>query len=495
MWDRGDRPLPPGLNGYVAGQQFSNQQQSQQLGMLSQLMALQGHQEDRAMKQQMMPLQMQQLQQKIAEAQQQQQLMSQLGGMQAQATPEQLDMIGQRLALAGHPGAATVMSIADKRRKAAEIQQALQSLKSGAPRPAAVDPQEIQQAADQGTPPPPTEVPSTPGAASFLFDSPHVGQPARQFQSAIDSGAVRDPAVIENRIAQFAKIHSDAEEKQRGRDEAAARMREVQAQINARQDKGQAQRIEIRNMFPPQNAAAASAPSPFSPDAIDNAAARYAIDGTLPTNLGRGTQGAANTAKILNRAAEMAKENGQTAEGARIDQIAGKANGMALGQLAKQKNLILSFENTAFRNAQLVLDKSEKVDRVGSPVIDRWIQAGKVNIAGDTAVAELNLAVRTLVNEYAKITSSATGGGVTSDTARKEIDTLLRSAQTKEQVRSVVSLMKQEMENRRLGYEDQERALKGSFSRGRASAAPAEAPAPAPAPKVSDDDLIKKYLK
>ena len=73
-------------------------------------------------------------------------------------------------------------------------------------------------------------------------------------------------------------------------------------------------------------------------------------------------------------------------------------------------------------------------------------------------------AVNTLVNEYARVTTSVTGGGITSDTARREIETLLASKHTKEQVREVVDLMKTEMENRRIGYEQQEKDLTKSIS-------------------------------
>ena len=216
----------------------------------------------------------------------------------------------------------------------------------------------------------------------------------------------------------------------------------------------------------------------FTPDAIEQAAGRYAIDGSLPPNLGRGVQGTVNTAAILNRAAQIAKEGGDAPEEARIRQIAGRASTQALGQLVKQKNLILAFEKNALLNADLVLDRSEKVDRMGSPAIDRWIMSGKKNIVGDSSVAELDAAMRTFVNEYARITTSVTGGGVTSDTARREIDELLKSAHTKEQVRNVVKLMKQEMENRRIGYEQQEESLKKSFAK---PAAPTPSPSPTPA--------------
>lgn len=201
-------------------------------------------------------------------------------------------------------------------------------------------------------------------------------------------------------------------------------------------------------------------------DAIDQAAYRYAIDGTLPPNLGRGIQGATNTAAILHRAAEIAKESGNSGEATRLQQISNKASSTALGQLTKQKNMVLAFEKNAVLNADLALQASEQVDRLGSPVIDRWLQAGRKSIAGDPNVAKLDAAMRTFVNEYARVTTSVTGGGVTSDTARKEIEDLLKGAHTKEQVRAVIGLMKQEMENRRHGYEQQEAELRKTITIG-----------------------------
>jgi len=77
------------------------------------------------------------------------------------------------------------------------------------------------------------------------------------------------------------------------------------------------------------------------------------------------------------------------------------------------------------------------------------------------------------------VTTSVTGGGITSDTARKEIDALLRPAHTKEQVKQVIDLAKTEMLNRKAGYEDQERALRGGI--GISSAPPPSATTTAPA--------------
>jgi hypothetical protein len=199
-------------------------------------------------------------------------------------------------------------------------------------------------------------------------------------------------------------------------------------------------------------------------DAIEQAAQRYRIDGTLPPNMGRGTQGYANTAKILNRAAAIAREQGDTAEESRIKQIAGRATSGALLQISKQSALVASFERTLQKNADLALTLSDKVDRTGSPAINKWLLAGKKTIAGDADVAAFDLAVKTVVNEYAKIVSSATAGGQnTAEGEIKKINDLLSSAQTKEQFKAVMNIIRQETGNRMKSFDDEKKSLTGSL--------------------------------
>ena len=78
-------------------------------------------------------------------------------------------------------------------------------------------------------------------------------------------------------------------------------------------------------------------------------------------------------------------------------------------------------------------------------------------------MAKLDLAVKSFANEYARVVTTVTGGGITSDTAREEIHRLINSAQTKEQLREVIAFAKQEMNNRKLGYEQQEREIRNGF--------------------------------
>jgi hypothetical protein len=238
----------------------------------------------------------------------------------------------------------------------------------------------------------------------------------------------------------------------------------------------------------------------ISDEAVDQAARRYAFDGTMPPNLGRGTQGEATKVKILNRAADLAKARGDDGTSTRLNQVANKTMTQALGQLEKNKGNILAFERTALANADLVIRESEATERpTDIPAIDRWIQAGKKTVGGDVQVARLDTAVRSFVNEYAKVVTTVTGGGVTSDTARREIDELIKAAQTKEQIRGVVSLMKEEMSNRRAGYEGEIKSLvDGMRSRNTftpqngAAAPPAAAPSAAPNNPGDYSNLWKK---
>lgn len=194
-------------------------------------------------------------------------------------------------------------------------------------------------------------------------------------------------------------------------------------------------------------------------DAVEMAADRYRIDGTLPSNLGRGTQGSRNTALILGRAAEKAKESGDDGEAARLRQIANKASSTALGQLSKQEAMVGAFEKNFNKNVDLAIEQSKKVDRTGVPVINRWLLAGKKNIGGDPDVAVLDTAIKASVNEYTKIISGAMGNAAMAEGEIKKVEGLLSSASTDRQVIAVLNFMKKETGNRMTSFADQKAEL------------------------------------
>lgn len=214
-------------------------------------------------------------------------------------------------------------------------------------------------------------------------------------------------------------------------------------------------------------------PAPtLSDDAIDAAAQRYRVNQTLPTGMGRT---GANAGAILNRAAELAKAAGQSGEADTITALANKANTAALGQVSKQENMIGSFEKTANMNADLALAASDKVDRTGVPVLNRWIQAGRQNITGDVAASQFNAYNNVFANEYAKVISGSMGNTPVSDQARQHALDVINTAQTKEQYAGVVQALKADMANRMAGFKQQRTALTQGLSAPGAAAATAPA--------------------
>jgi hypothetical protein len=124
----------------------------------------------------------------------------------------------------------------------------------------------------------------------------------------------------------------------------------------------------------------------------------------------------------------------------------------------------MAFAETADKNLGLVEKLSDTVGRTGVPILNKWVLAGKRSVAGDPETAKFDAAVRTAINEYSKVTSSATGGQVTSDSARKEVESMLNTAQTPEQVKQVIGLLRQEIGNRKSGYDDQINMVKSAIS-------------------------------
>ena len=218
----------------------------------------------------------------------------------------------------------------------------------------------------------------------------------------------------------------------------------------------------------------------LSPAAIENAATRYNVDGTLPPQLGRGTQGARDMRAIQNRAAELSMGTDPTQ--LRVNQLDAKGATSALAQLTKSQTMAASFENTANQNADLALSLSKKNDRTGIPMINAGLQAWRTG-TGSPEATQFAAANETFVNEYAKIMSGGLGNAATSDSASRHAHELLSVGMTDGQYEGNVHLLQQEMRNRMKGYDDQTTAVKARI--GGKGAAPAATPAGA-TPTVSN---------
>jgi hypothetical protein len=218
----------------------------------------------------------------------------------------------------------------------------------------------------------------------------------------------------------------------------------------------------------------------LSPEAVKLLAGKYLANGQLPP-MGMGKAAAANRTAILNEATSQAKALGLDAN----DLIAGtasvKATGAALSKMTAMRSQISASENTVLKNADFALSLAPKGGGpTGIPVLNRWIQAGRKDVAGDADVAAFNSALGTVADEYAKVmtTNTGSGGGATSDSARQEAYRRLNGAMTQDQLHSVIGAMKTEMANRVDSLNEIESKLRNDLRSGAGGQAPPANPAP-----------------
>lgn len=178
----------------------------------------------------------------------------------------------------------------------------------------------------------------------------------------------------------------------------------------------------------------------LSDAAINAAAARYNVDGTLPP-MGMGKAGMSLRTEILNRAASMAGGKDPTQQ--RQDQLTQKASASARSALERTANNIELAEKTALGSADMVEKASASYDRSSSPLVNRTMNYYRSNISGDPKYQKLQNDITTFKNEYVKV---MTGAGQATDSARGEADHLVNIDMSHDQLMAGMSEMKKEMQ-------------------------------------------------
>lgn len=220
----------------------------------------------------------------------------------------------------------------------------------------------------------------------------------------------------------------------------------------------------------------------LDPASVDFYASSLLTTGQLP-NMGMGS-GAARL-QIMNRAAAMAKEQGLGDQALALNKATYAAGQAELTNLQKNRGMIDAFEATANKNITLVRNLAGALDNTGVPALNKWINAGKKAVVGDPAVTNIDLAIRGLVGEYAKVVTTVTGSGTTAEAARSKIEADLNNAQSPEQIYGVLDTMAQEMNNRKTSYDDQLDQIKSQMiGAGQTGATPKVVVQPG---KLSDD--------
>jgi len=171
----------------------------------------------------------------------------------------------------------------------------------------------------------------------------------------------------------------------------------------------------------------------------------YARTGIMPGVASRDAQARA----LVNHSAnEWARSKGLSPSDVVTMQAAYKGDAGSLKNMQKNRDQIVSFENTAGKNLDLFLGQAQKVVDSGS----QWINTPLRSIArgglGSADQAAYDAARQVATNEIAKVTSGGGMSTVLSDTARKEVADFNPMNATLAQTVGVAKVLRQDMANR-----------------------------------------------
>lgn len=97
---------------------------------------------------------------------------------------------------------------------------------------------------------------------------------------------------------------------------------------------------------------------------------------------------------------------------------------------------------------------AQDVDATGVPIIEKWIRAGR-QATGDPKVAAFNAQMRVYIPEVAKILTNPNLTGQLTDTARKEIESVVSGGASAQQILAIHNTLKTDFMNRENAMKDQ----------------------------------------
>ena len=193
-----------------------------------------------------------------------------------------------------------------------------------------------------------------------------------------------------------------------------------------------------------------SADRDLTPEAIEFAGQKYYQTGVMP-QMGWGAQA---RIPIANAAARIAKEAGTTGT-EWVDRTANyQALSKELTRLTTQRGPLLAFAQQGHDHLNVARSLVDKVGTTGVPVLTRWLRAGQTAILGDPDVTTFNNEIKLAVFEVARVTQSATGSGVATDSARRDASELLNNAMNPEQWKAGAASLDRALDFRKKEIED-----------------------------------------
>jgi len=191
--------------------------------------------------------------------------------------------------------------------------------------------------------------------------------------------------------------------------------------------------------------AAGGAGGELKPSTVDFYAAQsLSGDNSWQVGLARGKVGQQLIAAVKDRIPSMAAERGVTPQ----EVSAMKPQRDALAKTLTQRQQALGSAQQfigQFKNQTKLVEKYLEPGLAGSvPVFNKWIQAGRKSIAGDTDVTNLDTLIRGMAREHQRIVTGVTSNAQLHVSAQETADSLVNNAFTADQVRGQIKMMTEE---------------------------------------------------
>lgn len=188
----------------------------------------------------------------------------------------------------------------------------------------------------------------------------------------------------------------------------------------------------------------------LDPDMIEREGQKYYATGVMPA-LGMGN--APLRTAIMLRAAQIGKQEGETNPEAKQALYAGHQ--AAYKALVTQAGQIGAREKAAERNLDMALEVSKKYARGPMPAFNKFQNWYSEQVDNNPKYTELENAVYAASREYAKVASGSIGNAPLSDQSVKDVDKLLNTAQSPQQLEAAIGMMRRDLQNVPAGFEDQ----------------------------------------
>lgn len=481
----------PFLSGFMTMDATNRGREAQQLQQVGQFASLQSALEDAPLKRELLRAQVDETRQKAAKLKRMDALFERVqAGSGGKMSPDQLEQVGQFLALGGHDGAATVINMAEGQRKLASNAAEMQGLRSQTvvDAPAATEAEAVERINAGGGAPMSIGIGENPniiprkdgGLFAPLMQSPNkaIALRAKMMQEVMDKAGDRaDPQFFIKQADALAAQNAQFEERQAGR-QFGVDNRPAQAPQRApighrfTADGGSLERIPVVGA---NGATAGPTDDALTDDAWFSIINGKARPGSLP--IGR-DEGNAYRAKLREKISSIARDVGLSPE--RLATL-GPENKAKFGALsANQKDLaaIRPYEKMLDMNVNVAIDLAKKIERTDSQFLNKPITWLMQNASDNADIAEYLFQIQTVSTEGARILNNPRLVGPLTDSARHEMQQVINGNMPLGQTERVLKRMLSDGRNRVKALEEENNTLRDDI---RGSAGTPKGPTKEPA--------------